>query len=91
MKQTRPLSELSKDSIGRVDRIDEKLLVNRMDLEYGELERRLLEIGIMENTRIKVLHFGLFNKDPIAIRLEDSGVIVAIRRNEANTILVTEE
>lgn len=82
------LSKLNKNDVAIIDKIDESLLENRIDLEYGELERRLIEMGIMENIKVKVLHFGLINKDPIAIRLEDTGVIVAIRRNEANTILV---
>lgn len=82
------LSKLNKNDIAIINKIDESLLENRIDLEYGELERRLIEMGIMENIKVKVLHFGLINKDPIAIRLEDTGVIVAIRRNEANTILV---
>lgn len=82
------LSKLNKNDVAIINKIDESLLENRIDLEYGELERRLIEMGIMENIKVKVLHFGLINKDPIAIRLEDTGVIVAIRRNEANTILV---
>ncbi len=85
---TLALSKLNKNDLAIITQIDESLLQNRIDLEYGELERRLIEMGIMENTKIKVLHFGLINRDPIAIRLEDSGVVVAIRRNEANTILV---
>jgi ferrous iron transport protein A len=52
-----------------------------------ELERRLLEIGFVEGARIEILHEGLIGGDPIAIRVDDMSV--ALRRHEANAILVS--
>lgn len=52
-----------------------------------ELERRLLEIGFVEGAIVEVLHEGLIGGDPIALRVDDMNV--ALRRREANAILVT--
>lgn len=59
-------------------------LSDRLDI----LKRRFLEIGILEGVRIKVLHFGLWGKDPIAIQIGDSGTVFAIRRDEAKIVKV---
>ena len=52
----------------------------------GELERRLLEIGFVEGARVEILHTGPIGGDPLAIKLDD--MRVALRRHEANTVLV---
>lgn len=52
----------------------------------GELERRLLEIGFVEGAHVQILHAGIIGGDPIAVRLDD--MRVALRRHEANTVLV---
>ncbi len=57
------------------------------DLPEGELERRLLELGFTEGARVEILHEGLFGRDPIAVRVNDT--TVAIRRREAMAILVS--
>jgi ferrous iron transport protein A len=51
-----------------------------------ELERRLLEIGFIENALVEIVHEGLIGRDPIAIRVNET--TVALRRREANAILV---
>ena len=51
-----------------------------------ELERRLLEMGFVEGARIEILHEGLFGRDPIAVRVDDSRV--ALRRREAGAVTV---
>jgi len=51
-----------------------------------ELERRLLEIGFLEDTAVEVLHEGPLGRDPIAVRL--NGTTVALRRREAMAVLV---
>lgn len=55
-------------------------------LPDGELERRLLEIGFVEGAGVEVVHEGLFGRDPIAVRINET--IVALRRREASAILV---
>lgn len=81
------LARLEKGARGIVRRIDESLLPKNVELEKGELERRILEIGIIENIQIEVLHFGMINRDPLVIQI-GSGMTVAIRRNESEIILV---
>jgi ferrous iron transport protein A len=51
-----------------------------------ELERRLLEMGFVEGATIEVLHEGLFGRDPIAVRVDDTRV--ALRRREASAVSV---
>ncbi len=51
-----------------------------------ELERRLLEMGFVEGAAIEVLHEGLFGRDPIAVRVDDTRV--ALRRREAGAVSV---
>lgn len=51
-----------------------------------ELERRLLEIGFIEDALVEIVHEGLVGRDPIAIRVNET--TVALRRREANAILV---
>jgi ferrous iron transport protein A len=55
-------------------------------LSRSELERRLLEMGFVEGARVKVLHEGLFGRDPIAVQLDD--MRVALRRREARDIVL---
>ena len=69
---------------GRVQTI--KVLPHHCDLPEGELERRLIELGFTEGADVEILHEGLFGRDPIAVRVNDS--TVAIRRREAMAIIV---
>jgi len=69
---------------GRVQAI--KVLPHHCDLPDGELERRLIELGFTEGAHVEILHEGLFGRDPIAVRVNDSRV--AIRRREAMAIIV---
>ncbi len=51
-----------------------------------ELERRLLELGLVEGASFELLHQGLFGGDPIALKVDD--MRVALRRNEAASLSV---
>jgi ferrous iron transport protein A len=55
-------------------------------LSAAELERRLIELGFVEGSRVELLHEGLFGRDPIAVRVNEA--TVALRRREAASILV---
>lgn len=46
-----------------------------------EVEQRLLELGLVEGARVRLLHEGLVRRDPIAVQVED--MRVALRRREA--------
>lgn len=65
--------------VGRRDRRDEDF-----DLE---LERRLLEIGLVEGAQVEVLHEGFLGGDPIAVKVD--AMRVALRRHEAELVLVS--
>ena len=55
-------------------------------LDGAEIERRLLEMGFVEDAPVEIVHEGLFGRDPIAIRLADR--TVALRRREARSVMV---
>ena len=55
-------------------------------LAGAEIERRLLEMGLVEGAPLEIVHEGLFGRDPIAVRLSDR--TVALRRREARAVLV---
>ena len=55
----------------------------------GDLERRLLEIGMVEGARVRVLHEGLFGRDPIAVQVDETRV--ALRRREAEGVMFRPE
>ncbi len=78
------LGESKRGYKGRVQAI--KVLAGHCDLPEGELERRLVELGFIEGVRVEILHEGLFGRDPIAVRVNDS--TVALRRREAMAIVV---
>lgn len=56
------------------------------NLAPAELEKRLLEMGFVEDAEIEIRHEGLFGHDPIAVCVD--GAIVALRRREACAIQV---
>jgi ferrous iron transport protein A len=51
-----------------------------------DLAERLLRMGFAEDAAIEVRHEGLIGRDPIAVKVD--GVILALRRREADTVLV---
>ena len=56
-------------------------------LPAEELERRLLEMGLVEGATVEIRHQGLIRRDPIAVRINDRATF-ALRRQEAAAILV---
>jgi ferrous iron transport protein A len=55
-------------------------------LDGVEIERRLIEMGFVEDAPVEIVHEGLFGRDPIAIKLADR--TVALRRREARAVMV---
>jgi len=55
-------------------------------LDGSEIERRLLEMGFVEDAPVEIVHEGLFGRDPIAVKLADR--TVALRRREARSVMV---
>jgi ferrous iron transport protein A len=70
--------------VGRIHAI--RVTAETTGLPAAELERRLIELGFVEGSRVEILHQGLFGHDPIAVRVNEA--TVALRRREAGAILV---
>ena len=51
-----------------------------------EKETRLREIGFAEGDLVESLHFGLFGRNPMSVRL--NGALIAMRSAEAQAVLV---
>ncbi len=79
-----PLGSLHKGAKAEIVGLDETGV--RTTLRKGELERRLIEMGLVEGTLVEILHEGFPKRDPIAVRAGSS--TVALRRAEANAVLV---
>jgi len=54
--------------------------------EDSELETRLREIGFAEGDRVTALHFGLFGRNPMSVKL--NGALIALRRRDAGAIQI---
>ena len=52
-----------------------------------DLERRLLEMGFTEGSRVEILHEGFPRRDPLAVRVDD--MLIALRRQEAAALQLT--
>ena len=72
------LTDLSKDQSGTITGFDEK---------DPHLCTRLREIGFAEGDNVTPLHFGLFGKNPISVRV--NGALIALRRQDAQAIQLT--
>ena len=51
-----------------------------------DTEIRLREIGFAEGDSVTPLHFGLFGRNPMSVRV--NGAIIALRREDAASVLV---
>jgi ferrous iron transport protein A len=81
------LKSLGNENRGFVGRIHSIQTENcNSSLSPTELESRLIEMGFVEGASVKILHEGMFGKDPIAVRVDNA--TVAIRRREAMAIMV---
>jgi ferrous iron transport protein A len=78
------LGALNKGARAEIVALDETGVIT--PLLQGELERRLIEMGLVEGAVIEVLHEGFPGRDPIAVRVDDH--TVALRRSEANAVIV---
>lgn len=82
-----PLGLASVGFTGKVERIEvrEAPPGRGACLSADEIESRLIELGFVEGAQVRVLHQGLFGRDPIAVKV--NGTTVALRRREAMSIL----
>ncbi|HRQ81596.1 MAG TPA: FeoA family protein [Azospirillaceae bacterium] len=85
--QRRPLGRLDKGARGRIVALDEAGISST--LPPGELERRLIEMGLVEGAEVEVIHEGFPGRDPIAVRVDEHAV--ALRRSEACAVFIAAE
>lgn len=82
--QTTPLGLARRGFRGRVSAI--MVQDDHLGVSSTEIERRLLEFGIVEGVLVQILHEGPIGRDPIAVRV--NGTTIALRRREAMAIMV---
>ncbi len=70
------LGELALGKLARIIQVD----------ETAEISARLMEMGLLEGSRVEVAHVAPLGGDPIAVRVR--GALIALRRNEANHVWV---
>ena len=61
-------------------------MVKIESIEESPIKQRLMSMGVLPNTKVEILRSALFD-DPIAIRVRSYNL--AIRRNDAKTVLVS--
>ena len=71
------LRDLPKNTVARI---------SGFDAGNSELETRLREIGFAEGDQVEALHFGLFGRNPMSVRL--NGALIALRKTEAQAVIV---
>jgi ferrous iron transport protein A len=79
-----PLSAGRKGFVGAI--VEVRAPQGAGGLGGAEIERRLIEMGFVEDAPVEIIHEGLFGRDPIAIKLADR--TVALRRREAGAVMV---
>ena len=75
MEKTISLHDLPIGKLGKVKRLTAK----------GGIRRRLMDLGLVENTMVEALRKSPFG-DPIAYQIR--GAVIALRSEEASKILV---
>lgn len=68
---------------------NEKAIVCGFDNSDPELVTRLREIGFAEGDPVEALHFGLFGRNPLTVRL--NGALIAMRSAEARCVYISKE
>lgn len=84
------LSEFKKLENGIIKKIDESILSKDINVESGEIEARLLEMGFIEGAKIQVLQKGMWGGEPIAVRINNNNTLISLRKKEASVIMVEE-
>ncbi|MDD3030270.1 MAG: FeoA family protein [Alphaproteobacteria bacterium] len=80
-----PLGTAKKGFRGIVESLDAAACTGA-SLASSEIEHRLMEMGFVEGSVVEILHEGLFCRDPIAVKVNET--TIALRRREAKAVLV---
>ena len=84
LSQPLRLADLPRGQRARVVALDERGVTT--PLPAGELEHRLVEMGIVEDAQVEVMHEGFPGRDPVAVRVDQH--VLALRRAEACAVHV---
>ncbi len=71
------LRDLPKDTLAKI---------TGFDSSKEELVTRLREIGFAEGDEVEALHFGLFGRNPLSVRV--NGALIALRKADASAVIV---
>ena len=85
LSQAVPLGGARPGFRGHIAAVDASAVAGSLAAE--ELERRLIELGLVEGAHVEVRHQGLFGRDPIAVRINGYATF-ALRRREAAAVFV---
>lgn len=77
-----PLDQLPKGSVARIVDVDSHDAFGNND---QQVTQRLKELGFLPGAKLRVIGFGLFSRDPIAVHI--NGTKFALRRAEASKII----
>lgn len=80
------LDTLTMGTPATVHRVDAKRIPD-LGINAEELERRLLESGLVEGVQVTVVHEAPIARDPIVVVLDGEGLL-ALRRREARAVHV---
>jgi len=81
------LDQMCIGECGIIKKIDNEA-INNLDKNISyEIISQILEMGFIEEAKVKVMHKGVFNS-PIAVRINNSNNKVVLRKSEARLILV---
>lgn len=72
-----------------LDKLPKDVPARITDITSGDddVVMRLREIGFAEGDEVEALHFGLFGRNPMSVRL--NGALIALRRREASCVHVS--
>ncbi len=85
-KSPQSISTLARGQWARVVGLEPQ---TRFGARADDVTQRLKELGFLPGARLRVVGYGLFGQDPIAVQV--NGTKFALRRIEASHILVEPE
>ncbi len=80
---------MKKRRLGELRKGESATIVRVAEAAEANLTRRMLEMGLLEGSRVELVHEAPFGGDPVAVR--SRGALIALRRLEANFIEVADD
>lgn len=83
------MSSIATRKLGELKRGQKGIILSVGCPDDAVFQQRLMEMGLLEGSWVEVIHEAPFGGDPIAVRVR--GALIALRRNEANSVLIQPE